>query len=1123
MNCPFCGKERKEGAAFCIYCGRKYSEAAPAENTQPAPEPPVPESVAPESPVPEATASESPIPEVQASGIPTPAAEQSIPSNAKVGKKKTGNNSGKKKKLPVIIAAAVGGLILLALIAVGVLGYLNYKSVEIVIDNTKMGFDEDFQVYYLSDDWSEFKGSVNCNIPLGLSKLSYSIRDCYDVDICDGTTTINSGRWVIKDPALMMGVNQLTVSVKLYFIFDFKKTINVANYDVSRIQGANISFEDSDEDGLYDYLEDCLGSDSSVKDTDSDGIMDGDEYFYTDTDLTKYSSRDDGISDYDYDSDGDGLINGKEIELGTLPVCADTDFDEVNDADEINLYSTDPLKYDTDEDGASDGWEIANGYDPLSADNSFVATTSCEARNSTISASAKVETSGDPEGVCITEAVLDGLLDSSIKGYMGSAFEFYCAEEFESATISFTFDNSVLSSDAQPTIYYWNEEEQVLEEIATTVSGNVASATVSHFSKYILLDKTETSVVVDEDITTLDEMNNTINQIAFVIDYSSSMNDNDPEYMRLQIAKEYLSKLRNGKDAASIIKFAGYATTLIPMSNDIESSINVLDDIVNTGDDSCTTSDAGTNGTDGLKHALDEVINSNVDPDTACNKYIIFLTDGEDNKNSYEYDPLIEEAVKYEIKIFTVGMGDCNEELLTAIAELTGGEYHYASATDIVEDGYISLGEAFSEIEEETIKFKDDNEDGIIDYYAQLICEGKLTTGSGSNPFNGYSYDEIQASNDLDGDGVINGNEVKVVQVGDKLILMFFSSPINADTDSDGFTDKDDIRQLKWDVGDRDLAFFSVMVYKDGKNFKGKMYTWDDIKNDGGISPFSSENDRGIADEWTLVDFSTGFSGFCAATYKSYDNIVISFRGSNDKLDWLENALTYNLQSTHAQEIETINYVKKISQKYPSEDFKIYVTGHSLGGYLAQIGTIELLKNNITPEAFVCFNAMGLDSRNTPGILSFLRADVAGGIKETVEYVDRVNNLQILSEFAEGHRVICYENVDDIVSLLGTHVGIIDRSYKIQEVRWKSKVKDIDPFDPYLNNHKDYTNLASFPESKDFMNDFLSYSGQYGAISMFDYISVSHEMNNFFAYLEQGTRSSEYAKTSSGITVVIDK
>lgn len=64
------------------------------------------------------------------------------------------------------------------------------------------------------------------------------------------------------------------------------------------------------------------------------------------------------------DTDGDGLFNDQEIELGTNPSQSDTDFDGLTDFEEINNYKTNPIKQDTDADGYNDGNEVKNGYDP---------------------------------------------------------------------------------------------------------------------------------------------------------------------------------------------------------------------------------------------------------------------------------------------------------------------------------------------------------------------------------------------------------------------------------------------------------------------------------------------------------------------------------------------------------------------------------------------------------------------------------------------------------------------------------------------------------------------------------------------------------------------------------------
>jgi RHS repeat-associated protein len=69
------------------------------------------------------------------------------------------------------------------------------------------------------------------------------------------------------------------------------------------------------------------------------------------------------------DSDGDGLSDELEQQLGTDPNNPDSDGDGLNDGDEVNLYKTDPLNADTDGDGLPDGAEVNTyGTSPLLID-----------------------------------------------------------------------------------------------------------------------------------------------------------------------------------------------------------------------------------------------------------------------------------------------------------------------------------------------------------------------------------------------------------------------------------------------------------------------------------------------------------------------------------------------------------------------------------------------------------------------------------------------------------------------------------------------------------------------------------------------------------------------------------
>lgn len=68
------------------------------------------------------------------------------------------------------------------------------------------------------------------------------------------------------------------------------------------------------------------------------------------------------------DTDGDGLTDAEEAELGTSRTTPDTDGDGLNDGDEV-AAGTRPLDDDTDEDGIGDGFEISGvGTDPLIPD-----------------------------------------------------------------------------------------------------------------------------------------------------------------------------------------------------------------------------------------------------------------------------------------------------------------------------------------------------------------------------------------------------------------------------------------------------------------------------------------------------------------------------------------------------------------------------------------------------------------------------------------------------------------------------------------------------------------------------------------------------------------------------------
>lgn len=70
------------------------------------------------------------------------------------------------------------------------------------------------------------------------------------------------------------------------------------------------------------------------------------------------------VEDIGEDTDGDGLTDAQEKELGTNVSSSDTDGDGLFDREEVEIYKTNPLSHDTDEDGHSDGDEVKDGFNP---------------------------------------------------------------------------------------------------------------------------------------------------------------------------------------------------------------------------------------------------------------------------------------------------------------------------------------------------------------------------------------------------------------------------------------------------------------------------------------------------------------------------------------------------------------------------------------------------------------------------------------------------------------------------------------------------------------------------------------------------------------------------------------
>ncbi len=145
----------------------------------------------------------------------------------------------------------------------------------------------------------------------------------------------------------------------------------IANNENAR-RTANGIMPDSDGDGLPDYLEREIGTNPYDRDTDNDGYSDYFEWYFRNEGFDPRDPNRPALTCRDSsDRTGDGLSVCEEEYLGTNPNNADTSGDGIPDGLKLRM-GLDPLTndgfLDEDHDGVSNLDEIRGGTNPLVAD-----------------------------------------------------------------------------------------------------------------------------------------------------------------------------------------------------------------------------------------------------------------------------------------------------------------------------------------------------------------------------------------------------------------------------------------------------------------------------------------------------------------------------------------------------------------------------------------------------------------------------------------------------------------------------------------------------------------------------------------------------------------------------------
>lgn len=192
--------------------------------------------------------------------------------------------------------------------------------------------------------------------------------------------------------------------------------------------------------------------------------------------------------------------------------------------------------------------------------------------------------------------------------------------------------------------------------------------------------------------------------IITAIDISGSMLAQDFKPDRLEAAKQVAVQFISGRsnDKIGLVIFAGESFTQCPLTTDHAVLINLFNDI-RTG-----MLEDGTAIGMGLATAVSRIKDSK-----AKSKVVILLTDGMNNRGDIAPITAAEIAKKFNVRVYTIGVGTIgtapypiqtvfgiqyqqqevkiDEEVLTQIAQMTGGKYFRATNNKKLEEIYTEI------------------------------------------------------------------------------------------------------------------------------------------------------------------------------------------------------------------------------------------------------------------------------------------------------------------------------------------------------------------------------------------------------------------------------------------------
>ena len=245
----------------------------------------------------------------------------------------------------------------------------------------------------------------------------------------------------------------------------------------------------------------------------------------------------------------------------------------------------------------------------------------------------------------------------------------------------------------------------------------------------------------------------------------------------------------------------------------------------------------------------------------------------------------------------------------------------------------------------------------LTDEYAKQIKAGVI--GSEGNKLDSLLLNGPQLSPEAytDNDYLKDKEELYIYEKDGKKYVGYNSHPMLEDTDGDGIIDSDEKsdEKLKWNVSERDMIMFMELSYRDDNyidrvlNHKKPLTESELYKKNGDRKPryeYMMMN-KELGPYWERKKSYHTSSGLDAVLYETKSDFsylpngtaqVLAFRGTSDVKD-IKADITLGTGRNPQQGIDAENIMRELAKDKSITN--LYLTGHSLGGYLVQRAMVE--------------------------------------------------------------------------------------------------------------------------------------------------------------------------------------